>query len=395
MGGYDASGTASGDSERNHLTSANWAYECDSSWVDGDGSGPGSVTQDDIGDGTTPGRCKKETYTKCYRGGSACPMGHSVCKVEYCELQRWREIVDLYHSIGCPEGTGIDHTVKRDNGMIEITRPRECSGSNVQVLGLIETKGSDGKTERSNGDIIKDIKAYTDHNTKVKGFYFNNAHGSSQAVIDGLMTIAHEEITSKDPSMFVVFGLGMPLLEKTALDKAGAWAPVTARVPVDVWVTVNTGQDNAGSRLGGDLGSWTPFSWYSYEPATTWSAMVTQVKADNVGKTNADGVTKTLDMMHDRGYGYVYLHSGANYNEMRGTPKPTWDASPERMAADCTVLPTLRDDQPTKQCMELYRTEDAPEVAEWPDFVDIVLDDADLTAGTVPIAIAAALALNL
>ena len=37
--------------------------------------------------------------------------------------------------------------------------------------------------------------------------------------------------------------------------------------------------------------------------------------------------------------------------ETRGTPKPTWDANPERMAADCTVLPTLRDDQPTEQCM--------------------------------------------
>ena len=38
--------------------------------------------------------------------------------------------------------------------------------------------------------------------------------------------------------------------------------------------------------------------------------------------------------------------------ETRGTPKPTWDASPERMAAECTVLPTLRDDKPTELCME-------------------------------------------
>ena len=61
----------------NHLTSANEAYECDSSWTDADGNGPGSVTQDDI----DRGRCKKESYTKCYRGGSACPNDHSVCKV--------------------------------------------------------------------------------------------------------------------------------------------------------------------------------------------------------------------------------------------------------------------------------------------------------------------------
>merc|ERR1719506_2885678 len=43
--------------------------------------------------------------------------------------------------------------------------------------------------------------------------------------------------------------------------------------------------------------------------------------------------------------------------ETRGTPKPAWDASPERMAAECTVLPTLRDDKPTEHCMEKYRQE--------------------------------------
>ena len=39
----------------------------------------------------------------------------------------------------------------------------------------------------------------------------------------------------------------------------------------------------------------------------------------------------------------------------------------------------------TTQNISRYRTEDAPEVAERPDFVDIVLDDADLTAGTVAV----------
>ena len=27
------------------------------------------------------------------------PLDHSVCKVEYCELQRWREIIDLYQGM--------------------------------------------------------------------------------------------------------------------------------------------------------------------------------------------------------------------------------------------------------------------------------------------------------
>ena len=174
--------------------------------------------------------------------------------MEYCELQRWREIVDLYQGM-----------------------------TNVEVLGMIETKNADG-SERTDADIEADIAAYTTHKTNVKGFYFNNAHGS-KTVIDGLMTIAGNNI---DASKFTVFGLGQPLLDKTALNHAGA---------PDVWVTVNTGKSSAGDRLGGDLGSWTPFSWYPYVAATNWSAVVTEV-------ASAD-VSSTLSMMLDRGYGYV------------------------------------------------------------------------------------------
>ena len=76
--------------------------------------------------------------------------------MEYCELQRWREIVDLYQAM-----------------------------DNVQVLGLIETKNLDG-TERTDAQIEEDIAAYTTHKTNVKGFYFNNATGS-KTVIDGLI----------------------------------------------------------------------------------------------------------------------------------------------------------------------------------------------------------------
>jgi len=32
-------------------------------------------------------------YTKCYEAGNACPEGHAVCREEYCELDRWMQIV--------------------------------------------------------------------------------------------------------------------------------------------------------------------------------------------------------------------------------------------------------------------------------------------------------------
>jgi hypothetical protein len=34
-----------------------------------------------------------ETYTKCYRAGNPCPEGHAVCSAEYCELDRWIQII--------------------------------------------------------------------------------------------------------------------------------------------------------------------------------------------------------------------------------------------------------------------------------------------------------------
>jgi hypothetical protein len=441
--GYVATVADRGD--RNPLTSKNEAYHCDSSWQENDP--------------VAPPACQKKTYHKCYRGGSVCPLDHAVCKVEYCEMQRWRQIVDLYHTM-----------------------------TNVEVLGLIETKNVDG-TERTDAEIEADIAKYTTHVTGVKGFYFNNAHGS-KSVVDGLIDIAHAEIPS---SMTTVFGIGQPLLDKAALDRAGA---------PDVWVTLNTEKDSAGDRLGGDLGSWTPFSWYPYIAATKWSAVVTEVDSADI--------SSTLAMMLDRGYGYVYLHSAELFSttsthltelitaiggtrrleaterklqtldngvsktryecddtlfecepvcvetvglvrnkvsdsqcsaeqkldacscncyhhtqwtcegnkvvckaslrdgglqtvgdlvcETRGTPKPAWDANPERFAAECTELPTLRDDKPTEQCMAKYREQAAGETMPTMPAL-LAPEDFDLTmgamGGAVQTAMAVALALNL
>jgi hypothetical protein len=62
------------------------------------------------------------------------------------------------------------------------------------------------------------------------------------------------------------------------------------------------------------------------------------------------------------------------------------------MAAECTVLPTLRDDKPTEQCMEKYRQEKmAAETVATTLLPKVELVDFDLMAGAVHVAVGAAL----
>ena len=44
-------------------------------------------------------------YTTCYPAGAECPLDHSVCAVEHCNLQRWREIIGLLRAAGEVEVT--------------------------------------------------------------------------------------------------------------------------------------------------------------------------------------------------------------------------------------------------------------------------------------------------
>ena len=72
-----------------------------------------------------------------------------MCKPEYCELQRWREIIDSYQN-------GDPHDGR----------------TNVQVLGLVETKDDNGNI-RSQQAIEDDIQLYKDHVPAISGFYLN------------------------------------------------------------------------------------------------------------------------------------------------------------------------------------------------------------------------------
>jgi hypothetical protein len=217
-------------------------------------------------DKTAANGCQIASYDKCYSAGEACPLDHSVCKKEYCELQRWREIIKDFSDLG----------------------------SHVQVLGLVETKKN--KIPRDTTDIQDDINKYLTHTPGIDGFYLNEAHGT-KADVNDLMTIM-----AAHASKFNVFGLGEPLFDLSAPNHAGA---------PDVWMTLN-GEDTAGpehesrpDKKHAGLGFWTPFSWFPTLPTTTWGSMMYDVDTEDV--------VDMLELLIDRGYGYVYLHSASNY----------------------------------------------------------------------------------
>jgi hypothetical protein len=231
---------------------------CDRSWQEGTAK-------------TAANGCQLAPYDKCYSAGEPCPLDHSVCKKEYCELQRWREIIKLYKSIG----------------------------SHVQVLGLVETKKIDNDPAnvdtyglpipRTEEEIKADMDAYltrTGGADGIDGFYMNEAHGT-KATVDELMVIMNS-FKGSYPSLFNVFGHGEPLFDLTAPDHVGA---------PDVWVTLH--QTRSG------LGFWTPFSWFSNKASDTWGAIIWGVDTLDV--------VDMFELLIDRGYGYIYLHSEADY----------------------------------------------------------------------------------
>lgn len=95
------------------------------------------------------------------------------------------------------------------------------------MIGLIETKDATG-SPRTAADLKADIDSYKLHTPAIKGFYFNEAHGSVADVND-LIAVSLAEIetpTGKD-DYFTVFGLGQPLFDPSFESAAGA---------PDVWV---------------------------------------------------------------------------------------------------------------------------------------------------------------
>merc|ERR1719213_447009 len=86
-------------------------------------------------------------------------------------------------------------------------------------------------------------------------------------------------------SDFTVCAIGAPLFDTAVVDKC------------DTWVTL----------AGADLGVWTPYSWFSSEAPGKWTAIVDSVPEGQ----DIDG---TIEALFDRGYGYVFLGDGTDFN---------------------------------------------------------------------------------
>ena len=89
-----------------------------------------------------------------------------------------------------------------------------------------------------------------------------------------------------------VLALGSPLFDTAFLDSAKVGA-------ASVYVTLASS----------DLGLWNPFSWYPYVSPTKWAAIVTE-------RSTVDDV----DVLFDRGYGWVYLTSEDGFETKSTTP---------------------------------------------------------------------------
>jgi len=103
--------------------------------------------------------------------------------------------------------------------------------------------------------------------------------GSGGAAVDGFYFTGDAVEDGFDGTS--VLALGSPLFDTAFLDSAKVGA-------ASVYVTLASS----------DLGLWNPFSWYPYVSPTKWAAIVTE-------RSTVDDV----DVLFDRGYGWVYLTS--------------------------------------------------------------------------------------
>jgi hypothetical protein len=181
-------------------------------------------------------------YSKCYKSGNACPEGHSVCRKDYCELDRWEQIIEMFQAL-----------------------------PGVTVLGAV----GEGTTT-SEYDIL---------DKKVNGFFFT-VNATVEDVSARRLQGPIEEVYGDS-----VYNLGAPLFNRTAIDDA------------ETLVTLSTN----------DIGVWNPYSWYPTISTDKWAAIVDEVSPAKM--------SKTVDTLIDRGYGWVFVTDEVGFKTMSSYTK--------------------------------------------------------------------------
>jgi hypothetical protein len=145
---------------------------------------------------------------------------------------------------------------------------------------------------RTEADLLADATAAHDALAAVGGLdgvYFGSVDGTAVAP-----SVLAASKYWKDQALITVFATGAPLFHAAALSNEtvhGGGAP-------DVWVTCTQNWTA--------LGSWSPFAWYPEEAPTRWGALVADVPEGDIDAAAA--------ALFDRGYGFVHLHSAADYS---------------------------------------------------------------------------------
>merc|ERR1719387_3182487 len=219
-------------------------------------------------------------YTSCYRAGNPCPEDHSVCSPDYCHLDRFRKIIaDL----------------------------KAASPGYINVIGVVDVGDA-----KESGDWETAVSAVTTYREKlanesaVEGFYFERVPHNEWKLMALMDVIAgHIDEAYRSPCIHkrtcthineedvTVFGMNAPLFNRFAVTHPGA---------PDIWVTLFASWNDPEG-----MGKWTPYSWYPGMIPNKWGAMVFGAPTHMLAKIS--------ELLYDRGYGNIFIHSGNDVNK--------------------------------------------------------------------------------
>jgi hypothetical protein len=219
-------------------------------------------------------------YTSCYRAGNPCPEDHSVCKPEYCLMDRFRQIIADF---------------------------KAASPGKINVIGVVDVGD-----EHETGDWETAVSVIPEYRTKLTdasaldGFYFERVPFDEWKLMALMEVIAtHIDEAERSDCIYqatcthineedvTVFGMNAPLFNRFAVTHPGA---------PDIWVTLFASWNDPEG-----MGKWTPYSWYPGMIPNKWGAMVFGAPTYML--------PEIAEMLYDRGYGNIFIHSGDDVNK--------------------------------------------------------------------------------